>query len=318
MLQHITSVHDFNVENLTHIFGHALMHKLGDILRPTNSFKFASKPVIMASLFYEPSTRTRFSFESAMKRLGGEVISTENAVEFSSAIKGETLEDSIRVIDGYSDFIVLRHPEENSVQSAARVSTVPIINAGDGSGEHPTQALLDLFTIRERFPDRKDLTITFVGDLKFGRTIHSLVRLLAELNGTSLETVVHINLVGPKEFGTPKKYTDLLSKENVSFAEIQDNITKDVVEKSDIVYMTRVQRERHGNSGFFDQSMFILTKDLVQSMPKDSIIMHPLPRNIELPREIDTDPRAYYFEQAENGLYVRMALLMYLYEVSEK
>ena len=262
---------------------------------------------IMAALFYEPSTRTRFSFESAMLRLGGGVISTESAGHFSSAIKGETLEDTIRIVGGYADVIVLRHNETGAAKRAASVSSVPIINAGDGAGEHPTQALLDIYTIWKEFGRIDDLKIILAGDLLYGRTIHSLIQLL------SLSKKSEIFLVSPKELRLPGKYKKLLKDSKIKFYE-SDNF-KSAIRRTDVFYMTRIQKERFRSGEAYEKikSRLIVDRVLLKQMKKDAIIMHPLPRVSEISPEVDSDRRAAYFRQAQNGLYVRMALLLMLF-----
>jgi len=262
---------------------------------------------IMASLFYEPSTRTRFSFESAMRRLGGSVITTENAREFSSAAKGESLSDSTRIMNGYADVIVMRHNEAGSAARAADISNIPIINAGDGAGQHPTQALLDMYTIVDAFPGVYDLKIAMVGDLRYGRTVRSLSYLL-----TKYEKVEIIFVSPPvcKMEGDIKAYLD---KYSISWREETD-LAK-VAPEVDCIYMTRIQKERFHSAEDYQTaaSKYILSQELVQTMKSSAIIMHPLPRVDEIPAEVDEDPRARYFEQAQNGLYIRMALLYLLF-----
>lgn len=261
---------------------------------------------IMASLFYEPSTRTRFSFESAMLRLGGSVITTENAREFSSAAKGESLHDSILVMNGYADIIVMRHNEAGSAAKAAEISRIPIVNAGDGAGQHPTQALLDLYTINDSFPHISGLRIAMVGDLRYGRTVRSLSYLLTRYND------IQIVFVSPpvcRMEGDIKAYLD---KNGVSWKE-ETNLEK-VTPEVDCIYMTRIQKERFHDPDDYKEASgkYILTQERVRTMRKDAIIMHPLPRVDEIPKTVDGDPRAKYFQQAQNGLYVRMALLYLL------
>lgn len=262
---------------------------------------------IMASLFYEPSTRTRFSFESAMRRLGGSVITTENAREFSSAAKGESLSDSTRIMNGYADVIVMRHNEAGSAARAAEISTIPIINAGDGAGQHPTQALLDMYTIVDAFPGVNDLKIAMVGDLRYGRTVRSLSYLL-----TKYEKVEIIFVSPPvcKMEGDIKAYLD---KYSISWREETD--LEKVAPEVDCIYMTRIQKERFHSVEDYQAaaSKYILSPELVFAMKPSAIIMHPLPRVDEIPGEVDGDPRARYFEQAQNGLYIRMALLYLLF-----
>lgn len=261
---------------------------------------------IMASLFYEPSTRTRFSFEAAMLRLGGSIITTENAREFSSAAKGESLYDSTRIINGYADIIVMRHHEAGSAEKAAQVSTAPVINAGDGAGQHPTQALLDLYTLKAHFHEINNLKVAMVGDLKYGRTVRSLSYLLTKYSG------VQIFFVSPSVCRMESDIKSYLEKAGISWEEKTDLDT--VLPLVDCVYMTRIQRERFIVPEDYDEAVgkYILTIDKVRRMKPDAIIMHPLPRLNEIPQEVDDDPRAYYFEQAQNGLYIRMALLYLL------
>ncbi|HSX48549.1 MAG TPA: aspartate carbamoyltransferase [Candidatus Nanoarchaeia archaeon] len=261
---------------------------------------------VLASLFYEPSTRTRFSFEAAMQRLGGSVISTEAAAIFSSVTKGESLEDTIKVTAGYADVIVLRHPEVGSAERAAAVSTVPVVNAGDGLGQHPTQALLDIYTIQHELGRVDGLTVALVGDLLNGRTIHSLLFLLG------LYKVAKVYLVAPAKLQLPVEYRDYLHKVGVEF---EDRDSLDFLDKSvDVVYMTRVQKERFESASEYEKlkDYFVLDKKVMARLNDKAIIMHPLPRVNEIATEVDDDPRAAYFRQAENGLYVRMALLEHL------
>lgn len=261
---------------------------------------------IMASLFYESSTRTRFSFESAILRLGGSVITTENAREFSSASKGESLADSTRIINGYADVIVMRHNEAGSAARAAEVSNIPIINAGDGAGQHPTQALLDMYTIVDAFPKFESLKVAMVGDLRYGRTVRSLSYLLTKYEN------VEIIFVAPSVCKMEADIKEYLDKNNVNWREETDLVK--VAKEADCIYMTRVQKERFHSVDDYEAaaSKYILSKEIVESMKKEAIIMHPLPRVDEIPPEVDDDPRARYFEQALNGLYIRMALLYLL------
>jgi len=263
---------------------------------------------IMASLFYEPSTRTRFSFESAMLRLGGSVITTENAKEFSSAIKGETLEDSIRVINNYADVIVLRHYEEGASARAANVSDIAVINAGDGAGQHPTQALLDLYTINRELGKIDGVSIAMVGDLKNGRTIRSLSYLLAKYKK------IKIYFISPNglRVGTDiKKYLD---KHSVFYSESEK--LEDVVANVDVLYQTRIQKERFKSEKEYKKykGSYRIDFAMTKRMKKKSIIMHPLPRVDELLEEVDKSPKAAYFKQAKYGLLIRMALLKYIFK----
>ena len=249
---------------------------------------FTTKKQI-ATLFYEPSTRTSASFHSAATQLGYAVLPI-NEVNYSSVTKGETLEDTIRTIASYVDLIVLRHGEKGAAQRAAAVSTVPIINAGDGIGEHPTQTLLDLYTIWSEKGTIDNLTITLMGDLKNGRTIHSLLHSLKDFN-------VKINLVSPDNLTAPFEYAHGV---NIS---LSLTLTKNICQQSDVLYITRVQKER-GSVGNYE-----LTKDNVSNFKKNMIVMHPFPRQNEIPTWFDTDPRAKYFKQIVNGLLVRKSLL---------
>lgn len=261
---------------------------------------------IGAMLFYEPSTRTRLSFEAAMHRLGGRVIGTESAGHFSSVTKGETLEDTIRVISGYADVIVLRHNETGAAARAARVSTMPIINAGDGTGEHPTQALLDLFTIRSELPDLHEFNVVMVGDLKHGRTVHSLARLLRWYP-------VRLIFVAPESLRLPEEIRLELIEAGVNIFETPD--LKSVLPHADVVYMTRVQKERFESLDAYDaiKDCYRLDASMLATTKPTLKILHPLPRNQEIAIDVDLDlARAAYFRQANNGLFVRMALLEHL------
>jgi aspartate carbamoyltransferase catalytic subunit len=259
----------------------------------------------MISFFYEPSTRTRCSFEAAMTLLSGKVIfSTENARQFSSVSKGETLEDTIKILNGYHpDVIVLRADEEGMAQRAAEVSRVPIINAGDGGGEHPTQALLDIYTIQKELGKIDGISIALVGDLSQGRTVHSLSYLLSKFSG------IKIYFVSPVSLKIRDEIKDYLKKQNVFLSEETD--LKEVAPLVDVIYQTRIQKER-GSSIVGNEGFYIVNQEILNLMKKESIIMHPLPRVDEISPEVDDDPRAAYFRQAENGLYVRMALLQML------
>jgi len=268
-------------------------------------FSLVHSPVklnkILSSLFDEPSTRTRLSFEVAMYRLGGNVVSTENASQFSSAIKGETLEDSIKVVSSYVDIIVLRHPERNSAERAVRHSSVPIINAGSGDGEHPTQALLDVYTVQKEM-GRMDLHYCLVGDLKHGRTIHSLIYLLGLYEG------VKITLVSLDELRLPEEILKFIKDKGISY-KCMDSLPEAISERPDVVYMTRLQKERT-NISYAGYDSFQLNRELMSKLKDDSIVLHPLPRNHELPVELDGDRRIACFRQAANGIEVRSAIIL--------
>ncbi|MGC2191973.1 MAG: aspartate carbamoyltransferase [Candidatus Dormiibacterota bacterium] len=262
---------------------------------------------IMATLFYEPSTRTRLSFEAAMLRLGGQVIGTENARDFSSAIKGETLEDTVQIVAGYSDLIVLRHSEEGAAARAAEVSPVPIVNAGDGPGQHPTQALLDLYTIERELGRLDDLHVVMVGDLANGRTVHSLAYLLALYQG------LRVTLVAPDRICMSPGVIEHLRKHGSQVRETDDLLA--AVADADIVYQTRIQVERFSEpweEAEDQRRHFRITEEVMAQLPQGAIVMHPLPRVGEIDPAVDRDPRAAYFRQARNGVSVRMALLKML------
>jgi aspartate carbamoyltransferase catalytic subunit len=258
---------------------------------------------IMASLFYEPSTRTRFSFESAMLRLGGSVLGTEAAHTFSSAIKGETLEDTVRMVSTYADVIVLRHEQLGAAARAAAVSSVPVVNAGDGPGEHPTQALLDLYTIQRELGHIEGVHVAFCGDLRFGRTARSLALLLA------LYPDVRFTFVAPEVVQVGADIRSRLEARHVPFV-LADELT-DVLSGLDVIYQTRVQKERFTDPTEFDEARRAIRIDaeVMRRLPASAIVMHPLPRVDEIAPEVDADPRAAYFRQAKNGVTIRMALL---------
>lgn len=260
---------------------------------------------VMATMFYEPSTRTRLSFEFAAERLGIRVCGTENAAEFSSAAKGETIEDSTRVIAAYADIVVMRHKENGAAERAAAVSRVPVINAGDGTGEHPTQALLDLYTIRQELGRLHGLRAAVIGDLKHGRTVRSLAQLLA------LYPDNHITFVAPPSLQIGDDIKQYLTERHVTFEET-DNM-QSALRQADVVYQTRMQKERHDDMAKLaagaEAGNFTIGQEELSLMQQHAIVMHPLPRVGEITAEVDEDPRAAYFRQAENGLYVRMALL---------
>jgi aspartate carbamoyltransferase catalytic subunit len=258
----------------------------------------------MATIFYEPSTRTRLSFEAAIAKLGGDIISTENAKEFSSAAKGESLEDTIRIVSGYADVIVLRHYESGAADRAAKVSPVPIINAGDGPGQHPTQALLDIYTINKEIGKLDGISIAMVGDLSYSRTVRSLAYLLAKYKN------IKIYFVAPEVVRMREDIKEYLDEHAVSFSEETDLVK--VSSKVDVIYQTRIQKERFGEKlDDYEKAKdkYIIDKEILKYMKKRAIIMHPLPRVNEIKIEVDKDPRAAYFRQAQNGLYIRMALL---------
>jgi aspartate carbamoyltransferase catalytic subunit len=261
---------------------------------------------ILATLFYEPSTRTRFSFEAAMQKLGGGVLTAENARDSSSATKGETIADTIRVVSGYADIIAIRHYEQGTADAAARISPVPIINAGDGIGEHPTQALADVYTIKKELGRLTGLRVALVGDLLNGRTIHSLLPLLSLYSG------VTIDLISPWQLRLPLRDREYLLQQGVRFHESEK--LDGVIEQADVAYITRVQRERFASQTDYDavKNAYIVDAKLADRLKPEAIIMHALPRVNEISPEVDDNARAAYFRQAKNALYIRMALLKYL------
>lgn len=301
-LNHIVESQQFTVPKLKELFERTELMKR--IVNRGGTYDYSNK--IMANLFYKPSTRTRFSFEAAMYRLGGRVLNTEQAQEFSSEVQGEQLEDTIRIIANYSDVIVLRHLEEGGAKRAAAVSPVPIINAGDGSGgQHPTQALLDLYTIYNECKTLDGLSVAFVGALDTGRTVRSLAYLLSKYDR------VKLYFIAPKEMQIKQDILEYLDKRNVSY-ELTDT-TKNIVQKLDVVYQTRIDKNRLEGKNI-DLTQYNIDASTLQLMKYDAIIMHPLPRSVEINHEVDKDPRAAYFRQTKNGLFVRMALLTMLFD----
>jgi aspartate carbamoyltransferase catalytic subunit len=261
---------------------------------------------ILTNLFYKPSTRTRFSFESAIFRLGGKVLSTEQANEFSSEIKGEMLEDTIRITGNYCDAIVIRSHEEGGAKRAAEVSSVPIINAGDGSGgQHPTQALLDLYTIYDECKTLDGLSVAIIGALDQGRTARSLAYLLSKFDR------IKIYFIAPDELQIKPDILAHLDEKGIAYE--LSNSTDKIINKVDVAYQTRIDNERIYDQKI-DLNQYNIDAEVLKKMKQNSIIMHPLPRSVEISHEIDSDPRAAYFRQAENGLYVRMALLTMLFD----
>lgn len=301
-INHLIESQELDVETIFTLFRKA------DELR--NSIKKPLQGKILATLFYEPSTRTRLSFESAMLKLGGSVISTENAKEFSSAIKGESLQDTIRIVSSYADIIVIRHFEEGAAKTAASVSSIPVINGGDGSGQHPTQALLDLYTIWKEIGSIDNINIAMVGDLKHGRTVRSLCYLLGKFRN------VKIIFIAPEHLLIKDDIKDYLRRHNTQFEE-QIDLNK-YLPRVDVVYMTRIQKERMSDEEYKNKKgTYKITKENLKLLKENARLLHPLPHveEIELSVEIEqTDGRVAYFRQAENGLYIRMALLSYLLE----
>ncbi len=296
-VRHVVEVGQFDRPAVEQLFERAdAMRTLPRDITPLRGF-------ILATLFYEPSTRTRLSFESAMLRLGGEVISTENAREFSSAIKGESVEDTIRIVEGYADAIVIRHHEQGAAHRAAAVAAVPVLNAGDGPGEHPTQALLDLYTIQNELGRIDGLRVALVGDLRFGRTARSLARLFRLTQGTELI------FVSPPAIPMGDDVRETLDQHGVTYRDETDLAA--VLPRVDVVYQTRIQRERFPTAEEYEASrgVYVIDREAMRRLNPNAIVLHPLPRVDEIAADVDDDPRAAYFRQARNGVYVRMALL---------
>ncbi|CUP90889.1 aspartate carbamoyltransferase [Clostridium baratii] len=296
--RHLIDPMDFTVDQLEEIF--ELAHQ---IIKNPKEYAKVCDGKILATLFYEPSTRTRFSFESAMMRLGGNILGFSEP-NSSSASKGESLADTIKMVSIYSDIIAMRHPKEGAAKVASLYSSVPIINAGDGGHQHPTQTLTDLLTIKSLKEGLENHTIGICGDLKFGRTVHSLIKAMGRYKGNKFI------LISPKELQIPDYIRDeVLRKNNIKFREVEK--LEDVIEELDILYMTRIQKERFFNEEEYLRlkDSYILDKEKMNFAKKDMIVMHPLPRVNEISIEIDNDDRAAYFKQAEYGMYVRMALI---------
>jgi aspartate carbamoyltransferase catalytic subunit len=297
--QDIISVSQFTRESLDYIF--SVAEEMRAIVRRVGSTDLL-KGTVLACLFYEPSTRTSSSFIAAMSRLGGTVIPITQGVQFSSVSKGESLPDTIRTLEQYADVIVLRHPEVGASGVAAKYARKPIINAGDGIGEHPTQALLDLFTIKEELGHIDGLSVAMVGDLKYGRTVHSLTRLLCLYD-------VELSFVSPEILRLPLDIMNQVRAHNLPVRETYD--VAEVIETVDVLYVTRVQKERFADLSEYEEvrRCYEITPELMEQAKQKMIVMHPLPRVGEIHYAVDDDPRAAYFRQMENGMYIRMALL---------
>jgi aspartate carbamoyltransferase catalytic subunit len=297
-LRHVISARQFDdPEFLLWLFESANQMERDDLFRALTD---PLRGRILATLFFEPSTRTRFSFEAAMQKLGGGVLSAENARANSSATKGETIADTVRVVSGYADVIAIRHYEQGAAEAAARTSPVPIINAGDGVGEHPTQALADVYTIKKELGRLTGLRFALVGDLLNGRTIHSLLPLICMYGG------VTIDLISPWQLRLPLRYREYLLEKGVAFHEGE--------KLEDVAYITRVQSERFASIKEYDavKDVYVVDAELANRLKPEAIIMHALPRVNEISPDVDGNARAAYFKQAKNGLYIRMALLKYL------
>lgn len=295
----IISVRQFSRNDLEYIFGVA--HEMRGMVERVGTFDLL-KGKILANLFYEPSTRTSSSFTAAMERLGGSVIPI-NEVKYSSVSKGESLPDTIRTLECYADVIVLRHPETGSAAIAAKAARKPVINAGDGAGEHPTQALLDTFTIMEELGRLDNLTVTMLGDLKYGRTVHSLARLLSQFNN------IKLNYVSPDILKMPKEAMDEAGAKGLPQTEYSS--LEKVLPETDVLYVTRVQKERFEDPADYEKvkGAYVIDPGIMKTAKREMAVLHPLPRVTEISMDFDDDPRAAYFRQMEYGLYVRMALL---------
>lgn len=302
-MRHLISPLDFTVEELD-----KLLNLAGDIEKNPQKYKECCKGKKLATLFYEPSTRTRLSFEAAMLNLGGSVLGFSEASS-SSASKGESVSDTIRIISCYADICAMRHPKEGAALVAAKKSGIPVINAGDGGHQHPTQTLTDLMTIRTLKGRLDNITIGLCGDLKFGRTVHSLINALLRYDN------VKFVLISPAELKVPGYITENIKEAGAQYEEVSR--LEDVIGGLDLLYMTRVQRERFFNEEDYIRlkDSFILDKKKLKSAKDDMLILHPLPRVNEIAVEVDDDPRAVYFKQAQFGVYVRMALILTLLEV---
>ena len=303
-MRHLMSPMDFSVEELD-----KLMDLAADIQKDPAKYAHKCDGRILATCFYEPSTRTRLSFESAMLRLGGQVLGFATA-DSSSAAKGESVSDTIRIISSYADICAMRHPKEGAPMVAASKSWIPVINAGDGGHQHPTQTLTDLMTIRSLKGSLSNMTIGLCGDLKFGRTVHSLINALIRYENVSFV------FISPPELKIPDYIReDVLIKNNVNFEEVIK--LDDVMPKLDILYMTRVQRERFFNEEDYVRlkDFYVLNKEKMALDKKDMMVLHPLPRVNEISVEVDEDERAMYFKQVKYGMYIRMALILTLLEI---
>lgn len=299
-MRHLLSPLDFSVEELDN-----LMDLAKDIEANPKKYAHACEGKKLATLFYEPSTRTRLSHEAAMINLGGSVLGFSSA-DSSSASKGESVADTIRVISCFADICAMRHPKEGAAMVASQHATIPVINAGDGGHQHPTQTLADLQTIRSLHGDLNNFTIGLCGDLKFGRTVHSLINALVRYEG------IKFIFISPEELKIPDYVTDMLREKGIPFQEVIR--LEDVMPELDLLYMTRVQKERFFNEEDYVRlkDFYVLTPEKMELAKPDMLVLHPLPRVNEISVEIDDDPRAAYFKQAQFGVYVRMALILTL------
>ncbi len=300
----IISIHDFSREEIEHI-----LKVSKDMIPAARGEKgnLSLKGKILSTIFFEPSTRTRLSFEAAMSRLGGSVVGFSDP-EITSLKKGETLADTIRMVESYSDVIVLRHPMEGAAKLAADFTEKPVINAGDGAGQHPTQTLLDLFTIWTEKKDIEDKNVVLLGDLKYGRTVHSLAYALAMFGA-------NLTFVAPEVLQMPKEVVEHVERQGGSYT--STNALEDAIESADVLYVTRIQKERFPDPAEYEKvaGMYRVDNEILTNASKDMIVMHPLPRVTEISPEVDTTEHAIYFKQAFNGVPVRMALLALIFDV---
>ena len=302
-MRHLITPMDLSVEETMNILDLAERISIGPQL-----YKHVADGRQLATLFYEPSTRTRLSFESAMLSLGGQTLGFSSAAQ-SSASKGETVADTVRVVSCYADIIAMRHPKEGAPMVASMKAKIPVINAGDGGHQHPTQTMTDLLTIRSLKGHLNNLTIGLCGDLKFGRTVHSLIEALSRYEG------IRFLLISPPELRVPEYILEMLKQKNIPYTEVQS--LDDAISELDILYMTRVQRERFFNEDDYIRmkDCYILDKAKMALAKEDMLVLHPLPRVNEISVEVDDDPRAAYFKQAQYGMYIRMALILTLLEI---
>lgn len=297
MPKSLISIQDFTKEEILHILD------VAEEFEKNKSQTFLSDKVI-ACIFFEPSTRTRLSFETASNRLGARVIGFSDAAN-TSVRKGESLKDTIKMVSNYADLIVMRHPIEGSARYASEVASVPVINAGDGANQHPTQTLLDLYTILQTQGRLDNIDINMVGDLKYGRTVHSLLQAMSHFSPT-------FTFTSPEELMMPKEYKDFLDEKGIPYKETSD-LTQHL-DTTDILYMTRIQQERFTDPMEYDKvkNVYSLNSSMLANVKPNMKILHPLPRLQEIAEDVDDTPHAYYFKQAENGMYVRMAIISYL------
>jgi aspartate carbamoyltransferase catalytic subunit len=297
MPKSLISIHDFTKEEMLHILDVAQEFEKNKVQR-------LLQDKVIATLFFEPSTRTRLSFETASNRLGARVIGFSDAGN-TSVSKGETLKDTIKMVSNYVDLIVMRHPLEGAARYASEVASVPVINAGDGANQHPSQTMLDLYTIRQTQGKLTDIKLNMVGDLKYGRTVHSLLQAMSHFNP-------HFTFTAPDELKMPQEYKDFLNAKGIPYTETRE--LEGNINDCDILYMTRVQQERFTDPMEYEKvkNTYNLTASMLKGAKDNMKILHPLPRITEIAQDVDDTKHAYYFKQAENGVYVRMAIIAYL------